>query len=180
MSGKSIAVQKHDAERDPKWPEFRDAFIAKNPACVVCGKGKKDNVGLQAHHIFPFHYCINLGRKDLELDDKNLITLCENEKDESSNNHHLLVGHLDDFESSNLDVVSDARITYKGRTEEQIKADAGWQSKKAARLPHLDQMSPNDKQAFKWAMNTRYPKAGQAAGPKPATLPKWIPADLRK
>ena len=57
------------------------------------------------HHIFPFHYCIALGRPDLELDDRNLITLCEDEAGKPGQNHHLLVGHLDDFESSNLAVV---------------------------------------------------------------------------
>jgi len=175
-----IAEQKHDSERSPEWPKFRDAFIAKNPDCTVCGKGRKDGVGVQAHHIFPFHYCIALGRSDLELDDRNLITLCENEVDESSNNHHVLVGHLDDFESSNLDVVHDAKVTYKGWTEARIEADGGWQSKKAHRLPHLPQMSGGDKQAFKWAMTTRYPKAGQSAGPKPAGLPAWIPSDLQR
>jgi hypothetical protein len=36
------------------------------------------------HHIFPFHYCIALGRPDLELDDRNLITLCEDEQGKRS------------------------------------------------------------------------------------------------
>ena len=167
--------QKHDAERSPDWPAFRDRFIAANPVCVACGS----RVGLQAHHIFPFHYCIALGRPDLELDARNLIALCETGQAQVSENHHLLVGHLADFESSNLDVTNDAKVTYHRKTAEQILADAEWEAKRKARLPHIEAMTPADKAAFTWAMNHRFPSAAHPAAPKPATLPDWIPADQR-
>jgi len=46
---------------------------------MCCKPGTNTRAGLQVHHIFPFHYCIALGRPDLELDDRNLITLCEDD-----------------------------------------------------------------------------------------------------
>jgi hypothetical protein len=171
----TVSAQKHEAERSPKWNRFRDDFVSKNPGCVVCGRGKEDGVGVQAHHIFPFHYCIALGRPDLELDARNLITLCETEAGHSADNHHLLVGHLDDFESSNLSVVADASGTFKGQGADQIRANAKWLTERKGKLPHILAMTPEDKAAFTWAMNTRYPKAESPAGPKPPSLPAWIP-----
>ena len=178
MAG-TIAAQQHEAERSPQWPSVRDAFVKNNPQCAVCGKGPAQGIGLQAHHIFPFHYCIRLGRPDLELDPRNLVTLCETESGKPSDDHHVLIGHLDDFESSNLDVVSDAHTRFHGYSAEKIRNDEAWQQKKQQRLPHIEAMRPEDQAAFVWAMNTRYPKAGVPAGKKPASLPDWIPAALR-
>ena len=108
------------------------------------------------HHIFPFHYCIALGRPDLELDDRNLITLCEDEAGKPGQNHHLLVGHLDDFESSNLAVVEDAATTFHGMDARDIKRDLTWLRKKANRLVPLERMTGADKEAFREAMNRRF------------------------
>jgi hypothetical protein len=116
------------------------------------------NAGRQVHHIFPFHYCIALGRPDLELDPRNLITLCEDEPRRPGQNHHLLVGHLDSFESSNLDVVLDAHLTFKGMSAEQIRASRTWQSAVANRLKPLEQMTDADKREFISQMNSRFPK----------------------
>jgi len=122
------------------------------------------------HHIFPLHYCIALGRPDLELDDGNLITLCEDEAGKPGQNHHLLVGHLDDFESSNLAVVEDAARTFHGMDATAINSDLTWLRKKASRLRPLQQMTAADKEAFREAMNRRLPlvpaaKAGLIARP---------------
>jgi hypothetical protein len=140
------------------------------PSCICCGKAKP-NVAVQVHHVFPFHYCVELGRPDLELDDRNLITLCETEKHESDDNHHLLVGHLDDFQSSNLDVRQDAGVTFRGMTGAQIRASAIWKQKEASKLKHLPQMSPEDKAAFKAKMNATYPDVKVAVPGGPAIGP---------
>src|SRR4051812_2130881 len=99
--------------RSPKWAHVRAAHIEREPACVCCKPGET-GFTMQVHHVFPFHYCIALGRPDLELDDRNLITLCESSKGVPGPNHHLLVGHLGAFASANLAARHDAKVTFHG------------------------------------------------------------------
>ena len=143
--------------RSPEWPRVERAHLQRQPHCACCKPGTGTRAGLQVHHIFPFHYCIALGRPDLELDDRNLITLCEDEAGKPGQNHHLLVGHLDDFESSNLAVVEDAARTFYGMDAAAIKSDLTWLRKKASRLAPLEKMTAADKEAFREAMNRRLP-----------------------
>jgi 5-methylcytosine-specific restriction endonuclease McrA len=90
--------------------------LRREPACVACGyKGRK----LQVHHVRPFHL-----HPQLELDPHNLITLCQ----ARGRNHHLLLGHLDQWESYNEHVRDDARRFYR-KTAAQIRADSSWQKK---------------------------------------------------
>src|ERR1019366_188640 len=98
------------------------------------------------------------GRPDLELDPRNLITLCEDEDGRQGQDHHLLVGHLDDFESSNLQVVTDAESTFLGMEAAAIRAGATWKAKGAARLKHLGEMTAPDKDQFVAEMNARFPR----------------------
>ncbi len=156
--------------RSPEWPRVERAHLLKQPHCMCCKPGTNTRAGLQVHHIFPFHYCIALGRPDLELDDRNLITLCEDEAGKPGQNHHLLVGHLDDFQSSNLAVVEDAARTFHGMDATAIRADLTWQRKKASRLPLLEQMTAADKDAFKAAMNRRFPVADRNASSAGSSL----------
>ncbi|MBS2033219.1 MAG: hypothetical protein JST54_35425, partial [Deltaproteobacteria bacterium] len=81
--------------RSSRWPRIEKLHLSLQPKCACCGDKMDPHAGMQVHHIFPFHYCIALGRPDLELDLRNLITLCENEPGQPGENHHLLVGHLD-------------------------------------------------------------------------------------
>src|SRR5512135_3581631 len=83
----------HGMKRSNKWPKVRAAHLAKHPACEVCGGNEK----LEVHHKRPFHL-----HPDLELDPKNLITLCESKH--GGVNCHLFVGHLGNFKSFNADV----------------------------------------------------------------------------
>jgi len=82
--------RKPRVRRSPKWPALAKRFI-KGKACAVCGR--MENV--IAHHKLPVHLF-----PTLELDEHNLIALCENR----STNHHLLFGHLHNWESYNKDV----------------------------------------------------------------------------
>lgn len=85
-------------KRSGGWPTVRKRHLAKHPACEVCGGKKK----LEVHHIRPFHV-----HPELELDPKNLITLCETGKHGVS--CHLWFGHLGNFTTRyNLDVYQDA------------------------------------------------------------------------
>ena len=75
--------------RSSGWPKVEKAHLAEQPACVACGS-RKD---LNAHHILPFHV-----RPDLELADKNLVTLCRFD--------HFVFGHFHDWKSWNPDVLA--------------------------------------------------------------------------
>jgi len=87
---------------------------------VVCGyKGKK----LHVHHIKPFHL-----HPQLELDPRNLITLCE----ARGRDHHLLLGHLGTWESYNEHIRDDVKRFHR-KTAAQIRADAAWQRKMTQR-----------------------------------------------
>jgi hypothetical protein len=86
-------------KRSPKWPTVRAAHIKKHGKCAACGSTKT----LEVHHIEPFHL-----NPDLELDPKNLITLCES----TSNGVicHLFIGHSGDYKAYNPEVLVDAKI----------------------------------------------------------------------
>jgi hypothetical protein len=139
--------------RSPHWPKVEKAFRAVHPQCAACIV--KSVTHIQIHHRFPFHYCVALGRPDLELDMRNLITLCEWKK--PSPNHHLLIGHLDSFQSSGLDVAEDA-ITFRGMSAAEIRKDPRWIKKVATRLKPLDQFTEADRKAFTKRMNATFPK----------------------
>jgi hypothetical protein len=140
--------------RSPHWPAVEKAFRKVHPQCVCCLV--KSITHIQIHHRFPFHYCVALGRPDLELDPRNLITLCE-AAGSTSPQHHLLIGHLDNFKSSNIDVAEDS-ITFRGMSGPEIRKDPRWIKKEANRLVQLDKMSPKDKATFTKRMNATFPK----------------------
>jgi 5-methylcytosine-specific restriction enzyme A len=84
------------AKRSSKWPALRKSFIKKNPKCAVCG-GRKN---VEVHHKKPFH-----SHPELELDETNLISLCEG----SGMNCHLTFGHLGSYQSFNPTIDKDAK-----------------------------------------------------------------------
>ena len=155
----AAVAQKHGISRSPLWSHVRAAHLARQPACVCCKPGMSPPT-LQVHHIFPFHFCILLGRPDLELDPRNLITLCETGNGNPAANHHLLIGHLNSFESSNLAVQHDALRTFHGQLAATIRADKRWIAEVAARLKPFDQMTDHEKTAFRKRMNARLPRTG--------------------
>lgn len=68
------------AARSPEWPALRAAWVERNPTCRCCGRRENLNV----HHVRPFHLF-----PELELEESNLITLCEG----GPVNCHYLAGH---------------------------------------------------------------------------------------
>jgi 5-methylcytosine-specific restriction protein A len=96
---RDVKAGKHPASatRSGKWRSVRAAHLKRHPKCYVC-LGKKK---VEVHHKKPFHL-----HPALELDPKNLITLCENDND--GINCHLAFGHLGNFKSYNVDVTADA------------------------------------------------------------------------
>ena len=90
VKGKPLAV------RSSRWETVRKRHLKAFPTCAACGCGQH----LQVHHIKPFHL-----NPELELEDSNLITLCEG-KDEHQ--CHLNIGHLGSWKKENPNVVQDA------------------------------------------------------------------------
>lgn len=84
------------AKRSSRWPAVRKAYLEKHPTCAVCNGSEK----VEVHHIRPFHI-----HPDLELSESNFITLCEGR---GYANCHLFFGHLGNYRSFNVDVLSDA------------------------------------------------------------------------
>lgn len=83
--------------RSSKWRTIRNNFLQKNPCCKVCGSTEN----LIAHHIIPVHI-----DKSKELDENNLMTLCQNK----TLNCHFIFGHLLNWTKSNPDVIKDSKI----------------------------------------------------------------------
>lgn len=145
--GATLAAQ-YGLHRSTKWPAAQKKHLQMEPACAACGTSGNLNV----HHILPFHFCILLGRPELELDQRNLITLCEGET-----NHHLLLGHLDDWQSYHRNVKTDAPGPFKGMTNQQIRANLAWQDLMKNRPPVWEKMTDEDKATFRQLMDTLYP-----------------------
>lgn len=118
--GLAIARKYGVESRSPEWPAVAHAHLAKEPACRVCGH---QGQGLQVHHIKPFHLF-----PELELDPNNLITLCELR----GRDHHLLIGHLDDWESYNPQVRTDVNKYHKENAA-TIRANPSWQKEEENR-----------------------------------------------
>jgi hypothetical protein len=81
------------SSRSSQWTNVRKQHLKDNNSCCACGKKDK----LEVHHIEPYH--VNPNR---ELDPSNLITLCKS--------CHFIIGHLMDWTSWNIDVISDSRV----------------------------------------------------------------------
>lgn len=88
---KFLDKQKFGAARSGKWSQVRHNFLKSHPECACCGRTDK----LEVHHIEPFNVA-----PEKELDYNNLITLCRT--------CHLLIGHLNSFQSWNREVKQDA------------------------------------------------------------------------
>lgn len=85
-------------ERSPHWPAVRRAHLKAHPTCAACGA--RAVLGMQVHHEKPFHL-----DPELELDPKNLITLCERLTGPEC---HLRIGHGGSFQLYNPHVRLDA------------------------------------------------------------------------
>ena len=137
---------KSEPPRSTKWRELEQEFLRQHPQCEVCGTTSELNV----HHQIPFEYCIELGRPDLELNPANLITLC------NSAQHHILVGHLDSFESYNPDVLTDVK-TFANKTRSELMADVQFQDKVAKRPLPIHKMDQDSRSALLTYLNQRFP-----------------------
>ena len=84
--------------RSTKWPTVRKHHLIEQPYCKMCGGVEN----LQVHHMLPFHL-----DESKELDDANLITLCECPGIEC----HLKHGHLGNWHIFNPQILKIADST---------------------------------------------------------------------
>lgn len=94
----NVVGSKHvETSRSSSWDKVANEHLIEHPKCACCG-GMKNR---QVHHIKPFK-----DYPELELDPKNLITLCT---DGPCNlNCHFVIGHLGNTKCHNPNVVEDA------------------------------------------------------------------------
>lgn len=140
MNHGDFEAARHSIARSPEWHKVEKEHLEIEPVCQCCGTKNH----LQVHHIWPFHIVVALGFPELELSHKNLITICEDPKTQ----HHLLLGHLDDYKSANPEVRAYC-AKYKNMTKEQIHYDADWQQAHFNRLAPLDKLTDEEKQHIK-------------------------------
>lgn len=86
------------SRRSPLWPKVKAKHLEKYPECAACGGTTK----IEVHHKIPFSV-----DPSLELNPKNLITLCERKK--YGINCHLAIGHVGNYRHYNFEVVKDAK-----------------------------------------------------------------------
>jgi len=85
--------------RSGSWPRVRREHLAKEPACIACGRSRD----VEVHHVVPYHE-----HPERELDPENLVTLC-------ASPCHLVFGHLLDFRSRSNKFVREDAAAYRAR-----------------------------------------------------------------
>ena len=95
QAARDVITGKPEAgKRSSHWPTVRKEHLRLEPTCRWCKAGDH----LEVHHEKPFH-----DDPSLELDQKNLITLCEGGGREC----HVKIGHDGNFKLFNPDVAGD-------------------------------------------------------------------------
>jgi hypothetical protein len=143
------ALKTNSIPRHPHWNKINEGYLKKQPKCVVCGISEN----VVAHHIYPMHLCSEVGRADLELDERNLITLCENG---SISNHHLLIGHLGSFESYNPEIDTDV-VKFKCKKDQFIKNNITWMKKNLNRPKAIYELTILEKRELRKRLDELFP-----------------------
>lgn len=98
FSGYDLMMGAAAKPRSPHWPTVRKHFLEQNPTCAACGGTEF----LACHHKLPFHI-----HPELELDFRNLVTLCES----PTRLCHFRTGHSYDWKAYNEHVIEDAALS---------------------------------------------------------------------
>jgi len=155
-----VIAEVHGLKRSSKWRTVERTYKEAHPACACCGKTYPGGRGIQIHHRFPFHDCILAGRADLELDERNLISLCEDEKGVETNDCHFVVGHCCSFRSFNPTVEEDAAGPWHGLTKTQIEQLDEFIEKVRNRPKSYPGMTADEQTAFRNMLDQRMPPLG--------------------
>ena len=135
-------------ERSHHWPAVERAHLRLSPVCLVCGCTAHLNV----HHWYPFHFVVAVGRPDLELDHRNLFTLCS----DPAKQHHLLVGHLDEFGSFTRDLHRWIAVC-KSLTSREIRLRSDWRAAVRTRPKALEYWGAPDRTALRAELDHLFP-----------------------
>jgi hypothetical protein len=159
------AASHHDLERSPHWDKTKRTFLEKNPYCIACGPTESAKRVMQVHHREPFHYCVLAGRPDLELDHRNLVTLCESQEGEHAEDHHLILGHLRDFHSYNPQVLEHASVRYHAHSRAQIEADRDYLAALTRRPKKWPDMSEQERGTYRLSLEIQFPVLAEPVPP---------------
>jgi len=133
--------------RSPFWDERQRAHVKVQGYCLACLR-TSPAVELNVHHKWPFHIVVQLGRPDLELDERNLYTLCEK--------CHLWIGHLDDWQSYNPNLLYWISLG-RGLTEKQIEAMIRVQNQREKKPARFDKLSQLDRAGLRKKLDLQLP-----------------------
>lgn len=153
------------AKRSPHWPTVEKEFKDRNPDCIYCGAGSGQKFGIQAHHINPFHQVVGVGRPDLELDPRNLTSLCETEENKPAPDHHITCGHLGSFQRNNDKVLEDVKL-YFGKDHLLIEGMPEWKEEEKATSKPFSTWTDQEKKDYRRKLDTNLP-------PDPAILNRF-------
>jgi hypothetical protein len=101
-------------------------------------------------------------------------SLCETEAEKPAPNHHLIVGHLDDFQVNNEDLFTDILI-YSGMTGDQIKAVPAFVSKIRNRPKPFGAWTLGERQRYRTLLDDTLPVDRALIS---AFFPSGLPAAL--
>jgi len=148
--------QNHGVPRSGAWKTIEKKYKFEHPVCACCGLHVVE-VPIQVHHIIPVHFAVLLGRSDLELDYRNLISLCESEQGLHCENHHNLLGHLHDFGSFNPRVATDV-VTFKDVKQIDFLNSTYFKAAFAQRIKNFNALSVQEKNELTIFIDNLFPK----------------------
>ena len=98
--------------RSKGWSTLRDDFLAENGKCFICGSRSN----LEVHHIkdvsnFP----------ELELDENNLMTLCDGSDRFEGLSCHRIFGHFGCWRRTNYQLPEVAKIMRQGMMTDKLR-----------------------------------------------------------
>ena len=146
------------------------AYKIKHPDCIYCGAGSGQKVGIQIHHIHPFHQVVGVGRNDLELDPRNLTSLCETEKNKPAPDHHIACGHLGSFQRNNEKVLEDV-ILYSGKDQHLIEGMVEWKTEESSAPKPFSAWTEQEKKDYRAKLDKELP-------PDPTIIKQFFPNGL--
>ena len=166
---RQAVLAEYGLKRSPQWAEVEQAFLARNNfKCAMCSTTGSTLV--QVHHIAPFHYISspNIQRGDLEFNPQNLVPLCEGP---GTYDHHILVGHLGNFQYFNEGARADIIGPWKDMLASFIQQQPDWIARHKNHFPLVNAMTQQDITGFIALLNSWY-------GPKPqesvdALIEQW-------